>query len=90
MATGDRTEPSDFGMRIEEPAESLLIRILQMCGRRLVDDVVDIVFTIINNGQPLGDKVDGNEVPFLNRFPFVAKPTQPFPPGKNPDDHTRQ
>jgi len=51
---------------------------------------VDGVFTIINNGQPLGDKVDGNEVPFLNRFPFVAKPTQPFPPGKNPDDHTRQ
>jgi len=62
----------------------------KMGGRRLVDDVVDIVFTIINNGAPLGDKVDGNEVPFLNRFPFVAKPTQPFPPGQNPDDHTRQ
>lgn len=62
----------------------------KMGGRRLVDDVVDIVFTIINNGSPLGDKVNGNEVPFLNSFPFVAKPTQPFPPGKNPDDHTRQ
>ena len=62
----------------------------KMGGRRLVDDVVDIVFTIINNGAPLGDKVNGNEVPFGNRFPFVAKPTQPFPPGKNPDDHTRQ
>ncbi len=62
----------------------------KMGGRRLVDDVVDIVFTIINNGAPLGDRVNGNEVPFLNRFPFVAKPTQPFPPGKNPDDHTRQ
>ena len=62
----------------------------KMGGRRLVDDVVDIVFTIINNGAPLGDKVNGNEVPFENRFPFVAKPTQPFPPGKNPDDHTRQ
>ncbi len=62
----------------------------KMGGRRLQDDVVDAVFTIINNGQPLGDKVDGNEVPFLNQFPFVAKPTQPFPPGKNPDDHTRQ
>jgi len=62
----------------------------KMGGRRLQDDVVDAVFTIINNGQPLGDKVDGNEVPFLSQFPFVAKPTQPFPPGKNPDDHTRQ
>ncbi len=62
----------------------------KMGGRRLQDDVVDMVFTIINNGQPLGDKVDRNEVPFLNQFPFVAKPTQPFPPGKNPDDHTRQ
>ncbi|MDQ3134425.1 MAG: DUF4331 domain-containing protein [Acidobacteriota bacterium] len=62
----------------------------KMGGRRLQDDVVDIVFTIINNGAPLGDKVNGNEVPFRNQFPFVAKPTQPFPPGKNPDDHTRQ
>ncbi|MGI9107862.1 MAG: DUF4331 family protein [Pyrinomonadaceae bacterium] len=62
----------------------------KMGGRRLKDDVVDMVFTIINNGSPLGDKVDGNEVPFRNRFPFVADATQPFPPGKNPDDHTRQ
>jgi hypothetical protein len=62
----------------------------KMGGRRLQDDVVDMIFTIINNGAPLGDKVNGNEVPFLSRFPFVARPTQPFPPGKNPDDHTRQ
>ncbi len=60
-------------------------------GRRLLrNDVMDATFTIINNGKPLGDKVNGNEVPFRNRFPFVADPTQPFPPGKNPDDHTRQ
>ncbi len=51
---------------------------------------MDATFTIINNGKPLGDKVDRNEVPFRNQFPFVADPTQPFPPGKNPDDHTRQ
>ena len=62
----------------------------KMGGRRLKDDVVDMVFTIINNGSPLGDKVDANEVPFRNQFPFVADATQPFPPGKNPDDHTRQ
>jgi len=61
-----------------------------MGGRRLKDDVVDAVFTIINNGVPLGDNVDGNEVLFRNNFPFVADPTQPFPPGNNADDHTRQ
>jgi len=52
--------------------------------------VVDGVFTIINNGRPLGDKVDRNELPFLNQFPFVAKPHQPFPPGSGADDRTRQ
>ena len=62
----------------------------KMGGRRLQDDVVDGVFTIINNGKPLGDKVDRNDAAFLNQFPFVAKPTQPFPPGSGPDDKTRQ
>lgn len=61
-----------------------------MGGRRLRDDVVDGVFTIINNGVLLTDFVNGNEVPFRNTFPFVADPTQPFPPGLTPDDHTRQ
>ncbi len=62
----------------------------KMGGRRLQDDVVDMTFTIINNGKPLGDKVNGNEVAFLNAFPFVAKPHQPFPPGSGADDRTRQ
>jgi len=61
-----------------------------MTGRRLVDDVVDGTFTVINNGEPLTDFVNGNELPFRNTFPFVHDPTQPFPPGPNPDDHTRQ
>ncbi|MFN2454488.1 MAG: DUF4331 family protein [Pyrinomonadaceae bacterium] len=61
-----------------------------MGGRRLKDDVVDMTFTLINNGQLLTDFVNGNEVPFRNQFPFVADPTQPFPPGQDPDDHTRQ
>ncbi len=61
-----------------------------MGGRRLKDDVVDLVFTLINNGALLTDFVNANEVPFRNQFPFVADPTQPFPPGDNPDDHTRQ
>lgn len=61
-----------------------------MGGRRLTDDVVDATFTLINNGRPLGDRVDANEVPFQNRFPFVGDPHQPFPPGNNPEDLTRQ
>ncbi|MFN2476503.1 MAG: DUF4331 family protein [Chthoniobacterales bacterium] len=61
-----------------------------MGGRRLTDDVVDATFTMINNGVLLTDFVNANEVPFRNVFPFVADPTQPFPPGQNPDDHTRQ
>jgi len=62
----------------------------KMGGRRLVDDVVDGVFTMINNGQPLGDNVNGNDVPFLDTFPFIADPVQPFGPGNSPEDRTRQ
>lgn len=62
----------------------------KMGGRRLQDDVVDMIFTIINNGKPLGDRVDANEKPFGNQFPFVAKPHQPFPPGSGAEDLTRQ
>lgn len=61
----------------------------KMGGRRLRDDIVDITFTVINNGVPMTDHVNANDAPFLNAFPFVAQPTQPFPPGHNPDDHTR-
>ncbi len=61
-----------------------------MGGRRLVDDVVDATFTLINNGNLLTDFVDANEKPFRNHFPFIADPTQPFPPGQEADDHTRQ
>ncbi|MBA3882359.1 MAG: DUF4331 family protein [Chthoniobacterales bacterium] len=59
-------------------------------GRRLVDDVVDATFTLFNNGNLLTDFVDANEKRFRDQFPFVADPTQPFPPGDEVDDHTRQ
>ncbi len=62
----------------------------KMGGRRLIDDVVDMTFTMINNGRPLGDRVDANELQFRNEFPFVADPHQPFPPGNSPEDRTRQ
>ena len=61
-----------------------------MGGRRLADDVVDATFTLINNGAPTGDRVDANELTFRDEFPFVADPHQPFPPGDDPEDLTRQ
>ncbi len=62
----------------------------KMGGRRLGDDVADGVFTMINNGKPLSDNVDANEVPFRNMFPFVADSIQPNPRGvDSPDDRTR-
>ncbi len=54
-----------------------------MGGRRLQDDVVDATFTLINNGQPLGDFVDRNEFLFGDRFPFVAPQIMPNPNGIN-------
>jgi len=61
----------------------------KMGGRRLTDDVVDITFTLINNGEPLGDNVNANDVPFRDAFPFVADPVQP---GNRdaPEQRTRQ
>jgi Domain of unknown function (DUF4331) len=46
-------------------------------GRRLGDDVVDIALRVvgghlIGKKLPLGDGVDVNDVPFLDRFPYVA------------------
>ena len=62
----------------------------KMGGRRLADDVVDITFTIINNGEHLGDGVDANEVALRDEFPFVADPHQPFRPEAGAEDLTRQ
>ena len=62
----------------------------KMGGRRLKDDVVDITFAIINNGEALGDRVDANEVAFRDTFPFVADPHQPFRPDTGAEDLTRQ
>lgn len=71
-------------------------------GRRLKDDVVDILLTLVANGNPftgmglLKDNVDANDVPLQNTFPYVAKSQQPLPrggmlpaPDTNVDDNTR-
>lgn len=61
----------------------------KMGGRRFQDDVVDIVFTMLNNGAHLGDNVNANQVAFRDTFPFAHDPVQPFPAGIT-DDQTRQ
>jgi hypothetical protein len=57
-----------------------------MGGRRLQDDVADLTFTLLNNGQPLGDFVDRNDFAFGNTFPFVAPQVMPNPNGINSRD----
>lgn len=57
-------------------------------GRRLQDDVVDILMTIIANGTKFGDNANSNELPFRNEFPFLAPAHAPREPGTI-DDLTR-
>lgn len=56
-------------------------------GRRLGDDTIDTLLTLINNRNPLGDNVNANDVPLQNTFPFFAKAQQPRNMGV--DDNTR-
>jgi hypothetical protein len=57
-------------------------------GRRLQDDVIDILLTLVNNGNTLGDNVNANDMPFRTTFPFLAPSQQPRVPGTI-DDSTR-
>ena len=57
-------------------------------GRRPADDTIDILLTIIANGNDLGDNVDANDKPLRDAFPFFAPPHQPREPG-TVDDQTR-
>jgi hypothetical protein len=57
-------------------------------GRRLGDDTIDTILTVIANGSDLGDSVDANEVPLRDTFPFYAAPHQPLATGVT-DDLTR-
>jgi hypothetical protein len=59
-------------------------------GRRLGDDVTDILLRAIAGGYPftpdfdvapnnqLGDGVDTNDVPFMSTFPYLATPHQGY------------
>ena len=57
-------------------------------GRRLQDDVIDIILTLIANGTSLGDNVNANYVPFASEFPFLGASQQPRASGVL-DDNTR-
>lgn len=44
-------------------------------GRALTDDVTDTLLTVAcNNGSAISDKVDGNDKPFTQTFPYLASP----------------
>jgi uncharacterized protein DUF4331 len=58
-------------------------------GRRLKDDVIDVLLNVITNGAiTQGDHVDANDVPLNDTFPFLAPSQQPRAPGVI-DDNTR-
>ncbi|MEK7831871.1 MAG: DUF4331 family protein [Acidobacteriota bacterium] len=56
-------------------------------GRRLSDDVIDTVLFFVANQNALGDKVNANDVPFRDQFPFIGASQQPRDSGV--DDNTR-
>jgi hypothetical protein len=44
-------------------------------GRSLADDVTDTLLSVVcNNGGPLGDGVDANDLAFLETMPYLASP----------------
>lgn len=44
-------------------------------GRTLTDDVTDVLLTVAcNNGAAIGDGVDGNDLAFFDRMPYLASP----------------
>jgi Domain of unknown function (DUF4331) len=57
-------------------------------GRRLNDDVVDILLSFITNQSGIGDNVNANDVSLTNTFPFFAPSQQPRNNGVI-DDNTR-
>ena len=60
-------------------------------GRRLADDTIDTILSILNSGSALGDGVNANDVPLQNTFPFIGLPQQPRANGVTVtvDDNTR-
>jgi hypothetical protein len=57
-------------------------------GRRLKDDVIDILLSFITNQSGIGDNVNANDVALTDTFPFFAPAQQPRINGVI-DDNTR-
>ena len=57
-------------------------------GRRLGDDVIDTLLSLVTNGSEINDNVDANDVPLRDTFPFFALSQQPREAGVI-DDNTR-
>ena len=57
-------------------------------GRRLGDDTIDTILSLVTNQSGIIDNVNANDVPLLNTFPFFALSQQPRAAGVI-DDNTR-
>jgi hypothetical protein len=57
-------------------------------GRRLGDDTIDVLLSLVTNQSGLTDNVNANDVPLTNTFPFFAPAQQPRAAGVL-DDNTR-
>lgn len=57
-------------------------------GRRLNDDTIDVILSVVANGAALKDNVNDNGGGTTSTFPFFALPNQPREPGVI-DDATR-
>ncbi len=57
-------------------------------GRRVTDDVIDVILTLLNHGTTLVDNVNSNERSIPATFPFLSLPHQPLF-NTNVDDETR-
>lgn len=57
-------------------------------GRRVTDDAIDVILTLLNHGTTLVDNVNSNERSIPATFPFLSLPHQPLF-NTNVDDETR-
>jgi hypothetical protein len=57
-------------------------------GRRLADDTIDTILSLVTNQSGITDNVNANDVPLLDTFPFFALSQQPRAAGVI-DDNTR-
>jgi hypothetical protein len=68
------TTPADM-LRININADQTFANSGFPNGRTLTDDVTDTLLTVVcNNGAPLGDGVDANDLAFLDAMPYLASP----------------